>query len=136
MKVDDVLAAAYTVPTDFPESDGTYAWKHTTLVLVEAAAGGKTGLGYSYADPATAGPSQLHLTFLTAGGDELAVTTVSVVALAPDGRRLPLQARRFGRGHFVAGTRLAPGVWRFHVDATTGDSRRLSIEARQAVTAA
>ena len=45
---------AYTVPTDAPEADGTFAWDKTTLVLVEAQAGGKTGLGYTYADIATA----------------------------------------------------------------------------------
>jgi L-alanine-DL-glutamate epimerase-like enolase superfamily enzyme len=46
--------SAYTVPTDSPESDGTYVWDKTTLVLVEASAGGKRGLGYTYADVATA----------------------------------------------------------------------------------
>src|SRR5512135_695926 len=46
--------SAYTVPTDFPESDGTYAWDKTTLVLVEVTAGGACGLGYTYADLATA----------------------------------------------------------------------------------
>ena len=45
---------AYTVPTDAPEADGTFAWDKTTLVLVEAEAGGKTGLGYTYADTSTA----------------------------------------------------------------------------------
>jgi L-alanine-DL-glutamate epimerase-like enolase superfamily enzyme len=46
--------STYTVPTDFPESDGTLEWHSTTLVLVEAQAGGKHGLGYTYADSATA----------------------------------------------------------------------------------
>ena len=46
--------SAYTVPTDFPESDGTYSWDKTTIVIVEATAGGKQGLGYTYADVATA----------------------------------------------------------------------------------
>jgi hypothetical protein len=45
---------AYTVPTDVPESDGTYAWDSTTLVLVEVTAGNVQGLGYTYADTATA----------------------------------------------------------------------------------
>jgi len=45
---------AYTIPTDAPEADGTFAWDKTTLVLVEAEAGGKTGLGYTYADTSTA----------------------------------------------------------------------------------
>ena len=45
-------AAAYTVPTDAPESDGTLAWDATTLVLVRATAGGQVGLGYTYCDAA------------------------------------------------------------------------------------
>ena len=46
--------SAYTVPTDFPEADGTYQWDNTTLVVVEAAAGDTLGVGYTYADTATA----------------------------------------------------------------------------------
>jgi len=46
--------AAYTIPTERPESDGTLSWDRTTLVRVEAAAGGKRGWGWSYADAATA----------------------------------------------------------------------------------
>ena len=42
------------MPTDFPESDGTLEWNSTTLVLVHSHAGGKCGLGYTYADTATA----------------------------------------------------------------------------------
>jgi L-alanine-DL-glutamate epimerase-like enolase superfamily enzyme len=49
-----VEVAAYTVPTDLQESDGTLEWSNTTLVLVEVSAGGKTGLGYTYANQATA----------------------------------------------------------------------------------
>jgi L-alanine-DL-glutamate epimerase-like enolase superfamily enzyme len=46
---------AYRVPTESPhESDGTLVWDATTLVLVELEAGGFTGLGYTYADTATA----------------------------------------------------------------------------------
>lgn len=45
---------AYTIPTDRPESDGTLAWDSTTVVVVEAHAGGVIGLGYGYADTATA----------------------------------------------------------------------------------
>lgn len=43
----------FTVPTDAPETDGTFAWSSTTMVLVQLNAGGKTGLGYTYADAAT-----------------------------------------------------------------------------------
>lgn len=50
-----VAVSAYRIPTDVPnESDGTLVWTATTLVLVEAEAGGVTGLGYTYADAATA----------------------------------------------------------------------------------
>ncbi|MFM0619676.1 enolase C-terminal domain-like protein [Paraburkholderia nemoris] len=40
---------AYTIPTDKPEADGTITWNSTTLVVVEVDAGGRTGLGYTYA---------------------------------------------------------------------------------------
>jgi L-alanine-DL-glutamate epimerase-like enolase superfamily enzyme len=49
-----VEAAAYTVPTDAPESDGTIAWDSTTMVVVEARAGDVRGLGYSYAHASAA----------------------------------------------------------------------------------
>jgi L-alanine-DL-glutamate epimerase-like enolase superfamily enzyme len=52
--IDQVEVSAYTVPTDFPEADGTIAWNATTLVVVEVSAGGVRGLGYTYADTATA----------------------------------------------------------------------------------
>lgn len=52
--IDRIAANAYTVPTDFPESDGTLEWNSTTLVLVHALGGNKVGLGYTYADTATA----------------------------------------------------------------------------------
>ncbi len=47
--VELLRVSAYTIPTDFPESDGTLEWDRTTLVLVEAEGGGKRGLGYTYA---------------------------------------------------------------------------------------
>lgn len=53
--VEEMRAAAYTIPTDAPESDGTLAWNATTIIVVKARAGGAEGLGYSYADAAAAG---------------------------------------------------------------------------------
>jgi L-alanine-DL-glutamate epimerase-like enolase superfamily enzyme len=50
-----VSVSAFTVPTETPESDGTLVWNSTTLVLVEAEAGGKVGIGYTYAAAAAAG---------------------------------------------------------------------------------
>ena len=52
-RIEKLEVAAYTVPTETPESDGTLKWDKTTLVLVEVTAGGKTGIGYSYADIST-----------------------------------------------------------------------------------
>jgi L-alanine-DL-glutamate epimerase-like enolase superfamily enzyme len=53
-KIDRVAVRAFTVPTKTPESDGTLKWTETTIVLVDVEAGGMSGLGYSYADVATA----------------------------------------------------------------------------------
>jgi L-alanine-DL-glutamate epimerase-like enolase superfamily enzyme len=50
-----VRAAAYTIPTDAPESDGTFAWEQTTVVVVEVEGAGERGLGYTYGDPSVAG---------------------------------------------------------------------------------
>ncbi|HEY2413669.1 MAG TPA: enolase C-terminal domain-like protein [Pirellulaceae bacterium] len=52
--IDRVSVSAYKIPTSSPEADGTYAWDSTTIVFVETAAGGETGIGYTYADAATA----------------------------------------------------------------------------------
>ena len=49
-----VGATAYRIPTDAPESDGTFAWDATTLVVVEVEGGGAHGLGYTYGDAAVA----------------------------------------------------------------------------------
>ena len=46
--IERVSASAYTIPTDHPESDGTFEWSATTIVIVEATAGDASGLGYSY----------------------------------------------------------------------------------------
>jgi L-alanine-DL-glutamate epimerase-like enolase superfamily enzyme len=52
--IENIEISAFTVPTKSPESDGTFEWHATTLVLVHATGGGKTGIGYSYADVSTA----------------------------------------------------------------------------------
>lgn len=53
-RIEEIKVSAYTVPTDFPESDGTLQWDKTTIVIVEVRAGGKHGLGYTYADTSVA----------------------------------------------------------------------------------
>jgi L-alanine-DL-glutamate epimerase-like enolase superfamily enzyme len=62
----------YTVPTDAPEADGTYAWESTTMVLVILTAGGKCGLGYTYANAATAKVVQTLLDQAVQGRDPFA----------------------------------------------------------------
>ena len=47
-KIEAVKARAYTIPTDAPEADGTFAWRDTTLVVAKVEAGGETGIGYTY----------------------------------------------------------------------------------------
>ncbi len=49
-----VAVSAYSIPTDAPEADGTYAWDKTVLVVCEVTAGNARGLGYTYADVSTA----------------------------------------------------------------------------------
>lgn len=52
--VERLDVAAYSIPTDRPESDGTLEWDATSVVVVEAHGGGRTGLGYTYGDAAIA----------------------------------------------------------------------------------
>jgi L-alanine-DL-glutamate epimerase-like enolase superfamily enzyme len=52
--IDKLEVSAYTIPTDLPEGDGTLDWDRTTLVLVQASSESETGIGYTYADTATA----------------------------------------------------------------------------------
>jgi L-alanine-DL-glutamate epimerase-like enolase superfamily enzyme len=52
--VSAVRAAAYRIPTDGPESDGTFAWDATTIVVAEVAGAGERGLGYTYGDASVA----------------------------------------------------------------------------------
>lgn len=65
-------ARAETIPTDAPEADGTLAWDSTTIVLVEAEAGGCTGLGWTYAPAAAATVVEDQLAPVVTGADALA----------------------------------------------------------------
>lgn len=49
-----VKARAFTIPTNAPEADGTFAWRDTTLVVVTVNAADEVGLGYSYGAKASA----------------------------------------------------------------------------------
>lgn len=50
----EVSTAAYTIPTDLPEADGTLDWDSTTLVLVQVRAADRVGTGWTYAPAASA----------------------------------------------------------------------------------
>ncbi|HVU49717.1 MAG TPA: enolase C-terminal domain-like protein [Polyangia bacterium] len=63
--------STYVIPTEEPESDGTLEWSATTLVVVELEAGGCAGLGYTYADKATAELVDEVLRKVVMGGDVL-----------------------------------------------------------------
>jgi L-alanine-DL-glutamate epimerase-like enolase superfamily enzyme len=70
--VDEVEVAAYVVPTDAPEADGTLSWDSTTIVVVQAHAGAETGLGYTYADLSTAKLIESKLAGIVTGADAFA----------------------------------------------------------------
>jgi L-alanine-DL-glutamate epimerase-like enolase superfamily enzyme len=68
-----IATSAYRVPTDRrPESDGTAVWSATTLVLVEAEAGGMRGTGWSYGSAAIARYIEEVLRDVVEGRDALA----------------------------------------------------------------
>jgi len=75
LPLERLTVSTYTVPTDLPESDGTFEWDSTTLVLVHAAAAGKIGLGYTYGDPAIASLIHGHLAKLLSGTDAMTPTS-------------------------------------------------------------
>jgi L-alanine-DL-glutamate epimerase-like enolase superfamily enzyme len=70
--VDELEVAAYTIPTDAPEADGTLAWDATTIVVVHVYAAGECGLGYTYADVSTAKLIASKLAGIVQGRDALA----------------------------------------------------------------
>ncbi len=72
--IERVVVSAYRIPTDYPEADGTLDWDHTTLVLVEVSAENHTGVGFTYADTATARLVTQSLINVVRGRPAMAVT--------------------------------------------------------------
>jgi L-alanine-DL-glutamate epimerase-like enolase superfamily enzyme len=72
VSVERLSVAAYEVPTDGHESDGTLEWDSTTIVVVHAYADGETGLGYTYAPAAAGLLVEEKLARLVEGADALA----------------------------------------------------------------
>ncbi len=73
MIIDAIKISAFTIPTASPEADGTCWWDKTTTVIVQPSAGGVTGIGYSYADTATAELIGAHLKKAVVGKDAMDV---------------------------------------------------------------
>ncbi|MEX1262371.1 MAG: copper resistance protein CopC [Actinomycetota bacterium] len=72
-----------------------------------------------YLDPGAAGANELHVTAFDAQGDELPLSGLVVVAVAPEGQAEALDTTRLTPGHFSASVEVDPGLWRFQVVATS-----------------
>ncbi|HEY4257141.1 MAG TPA: enolase C-terminal domain-like protein [Candidatus Udaeobacter sp.] len=79
--IEDLRVSVLTIPTETPEADGTYEWDSTTIVIVEVTAGGKHGLGYTYADSATAKLIDDKLKEVVVGNDAMSVQATWLVML-------------------------------------------------------
>jgi L-alanine-DL-glutamate epimerase-like enolase superfamily enzyme len=67
----EIEARAYTIPTDAEESDGTLEWDSTTIVVVEARAGGRCGIGYTYGHESIASLIASKLASVVADADPM-----------------------------------------------------------------
>ncbi|MDN5605927.1 MAG: mandelate racemase [Kocuria sp.] len=70
--VSRVDVAAYTIPLEQMETDGTLTWSATTIVIVRVHGGGRLGVGYTYAPAAAARIVEDTLTSVVEGRDALA----------------------------------------------------------------
>ena len=74
--VERLEISAYRIPTDFSESDGTFEWIGTNVVVVEVFGGGLRGTGYSYTDAAAATFINSFLRPFIEGQDAMRVTAI------------------------------------------------------------
>src|SRR5437763_2251249 len=81
VRIERIETSVYRVPTDYPESDGTLEWDRTTLVLVRALAATDSGLGYTYADSATAAVVDGVLAKTLVGRDAMAMAECGMAML-------------------------------------------------------
>ncbi|KJJ61686.1 mandelate racemase [Pseudomonas sp. Choline-3u-10] len=86
--------AAYRIPTDAPEADGTFQWDATTLVVVQLEAGGQAGLGYTYADASLVRLIEGHFRDLLEGADAFSIGRLN--------ERLWASVRNLGRSGLAA----------------------------------
>ena len=112
-KLDRVRVEAFTIPTQTPESDGTLEWSETTIVIVTVFACGTSGMGFSYADTATADVVERHLKPVLLGANPMNIASLwgamvgrirnlgrpgvsSMAIAAVDNALWDWKARRFG----------------------------------------
>jgi L-alanine-DL-glutamate epimerase-like enolase superfamily enzyme len=72
--VERLEVRAYTVPTEEPQSDGTFEWDATTMVVAEVQGGGMRGLGYTYGPRACATLVREKLEDIVIGRDAMDVS--------------------------------------------------------------
>jgi nitrogen fixation protein FixH len=72
-----------------------------------------------YLDPGQPGSNEFHVTAFDGEGQELPLSGLVVVAVAPGGDGEALDVTRLTPGHFVAPVETDAGRWRFEVVATT-----------------
>lgn len=75
--IEKLTVEAYKIPTNYPETDGTLDWDSTTLILVHITAGGKTGIGYTYADSAAAHLINHNLSKLILGKNAMDIPAIT-----------------------------------------------------------
>ena len=73
---------AWTVPTQTPEADGTFAWDSTTLIAARVEAAGCCGLGYTYGHRAVTTVLEDTLAPLVMGRDARDVADLHRLAVA------------------------------------------------------
>jgi copper transport protein len=81
-------------------------------------------------------PTQVHVTAFDPAGNELPLDAIAIVASPAGGRPARLTTERFSKGHFAAGSTLAPGSWTFDVIATARDGTAYQVTWSSTVPAA
>ena len=92
--IESMDVSVYEVPTDQPEADGTLAWTSTTMVLVDLRAGGRSGLGWTYAGAGSADVVSSQLREVCVGASPMDVPGLN--------ERMVRACRNLGRSGLVA----------------------------------
>lgn len=71
--ISSLTTSVFTVPTDAPEGDGTFAWSATTVVVVTVTCHDATGIGWTYGPAACASLVDEMLRDVVLGTDAMSV---------------------------------------------------------------